>query len=297
MRKTYQILLLFSLFVAPLQAAIGEHRKEGQFNPCRRIVSMAPSITGILKAFHLVDNIVGVSRYDREELSKRGAKDIGGYLDPNYEAILSLNPSVVLLVKEQRNTAQKLRSLGLKTALVEHREIKGILISVKKIGEICGMHQRAERIAKRLSTELKRLRARYTRFGTKRVLVVIGGKTPNFSGAYLAGVDTYYTSLLKAVNGENVVSTKTIPLSGVSLETLISLKPDVVLFIAPEDMGYRALARYKSNLLTEWTAIKTASPLRDARIYLLTGKEAYIPSLDFVFLAKKIGRLIHRKTR
>ena len=91
--------LLAMIFVVFAGSLLAQRRIDEPLRPeftplwrCRRIVSMAPSITETLYALGLGDRVVGVSRDcnyppEVEKLKKTG--DVGGYYDPNFEAILA----------------------------------------------------------------------------------------------------------------------------------------------------------------------------------------------------------------
>ena len=76
------------------------------------IVSMAPSITETLYALGLGDRLSGVTRdchYPPEVENLKKTGDIGGYYDPNFEAILALKPDLVIMLEEQSECAAGLR--------------------------------------------------------------------------------------------------------------------------------------------------------------------------------------------
>ena len=56
----------------------------------RRIVSTAPSITELLYALGLGDNVVGVTRFCRYPPEAQSKPKIGDYTSPNLEAIAAL---------------------------------------------------------------------------------------------------------------------------------------------------------------------------------------------------------------
>ena len=64
--------------------------------PPERIVSMSPHITETLFAMGLGDRVVGVTRFCTYPPEAQTRAQVGGYLDPNYEAILALKPAGIL---------------------------------------------------------------------------------------------------------------------------------------------------------------------------------------------------------
>ena len=62
-----------------------------------RIVSLSPNITEILFALGLGESVVGVTRFCLYPPEAQEKKKVGGFIDPNYEAIAALQPDLVLV--------------------------------------------------------------------------------------------------------------------------------------------------------------------------------------------------------
>jgi iron complex transport system substrate-binding protein len=62
----------------------------------KRIVSLAPGITEILYALGLDDKIVGVTNYCNWPRAARQKQQIGGFINPSIEQIVSLKPDVII---------------------------------------------------------------------------------------------------------------------------------------------------------------------------------------------------------
>ncbi len=109
-----------------------------------RIVSMAPSITETLFALGLADKVAGVTRYCDYPPEAKAKPQVGGLLDPNYEAIVALQPDLAILLTIHDEADARLKKLGINTLVVEHRTLDGILDSFRTIGEACGGIETAE---------------------------------------------------------------------------------------------------------------------------------------------------------
>src|SRR5437868_2810407 len=96
---------------------------------CARIVTLAPSLREVLFDLGLGEHIVGVSRFDRYPPEAERIEKIGGFLDPNLEAIVRLTPDIVFILSEHSETGARLTKLHLKTFTVDHRSIRGIIDS------------------------------------------------------------------------------------------------------------------------------------------------------------------------
>ena len=95
-------------------AGTGKNRAEAAGYPMR-IVSMAPSITEVVFPLGLGERVVGVSNfcdYPPEALEKR---KVGGVVNPNMEAIVALNPDLVISLPNVTHESlfRSLRQLGI----------------------------------------------------------------------------------------------------------------------------------------------------------------------------------------
>ena len=69
--------------------------------PSHRIVSVAPSITEILFALGVGDQVVGDTTYCNFPEAARAKPKVGGYTTPSLEAILALRPDQVIMMKNR----------------------------------------------------------------------------------------------------------------------------------------------------------------------------------------------------
>ena len=134
---------------------------------CRRIVSMAPSITETLFALGLGDRVKGETRDSKyppavEQVKKNGG-DIGGYLDPNFEAILALQPDLVVMLEEQSNWLPAFERLKIETLVVNHQTTDGIIESFRTIGRVCGRGPEGRQMQRDFRSRVDRIRAKTRR--------------------------------------------------------------------------------------------------------------------------------------
>src|SRR5258707_1060445 len=92
-----------------------------------RIVSLAPSITETLFELGLGDRVVGVTRYCTFPPEARTKPQVGGYYDPNFEAVTAARPDLVITLTEHHEVRNELGKLGLAFVTVDHTTVPGIL--------------------------------------------------------------------------------------------------------------------------------------------------------------------------
>ncbi|HYA88253.1 MAG TPA: helical backbone metal receptor, partial [Nitrospirota bacterium] len=104
-------------------------------SPPKRIVSLAPSMTEILFALGLGDNIVGVTTFcDYPEEAKKKPK-IGGMSNPLLEAVLSLKPDVVVMTTDgnPKEFEERLTSMKSKTYVFKARTLRGLPLGIRSM--------------------------------------------------------------------------------------------------------------------------------------------------------------------
>jgi iron complex transport system substrate-binding protein len=114
--------------------------------PARRIVSLAPHITELLFAAGAGASVVGVSEYSDFPEQARAIPRIGGGGGLDIEAILALQPDLVI-AWQSGNPAmqlQRLRSLGLALFVSEPRLIDDIPGSILKFARLAGTESVAQ---------------------------------------------------------------------------------------------------------------------------------------------------------
>src|SRR5262247_777715 len=106
---------------------------EGARSPARRIVSLNPSLTAILLALGAGERLVGVDdRSAREEPRVAGLPRVGGLFDPSLEAVVALEPDLVLAVPgaQQRDLVARMQALGIEVLELPNVTLEELLGSI-----------------------------------------------------------------------------------------------------------------------------------------------------------------------
>ena len=206
-----------------------------------RVVSLAPSTTEILCAIDACDLLVGVTRYDESPEPVVRLPKVGGFNDPDPEAVLALAPDLVLAVPTSGGRARvdALARLGLSVLVVPAETLDDLWVAVDAVGTAVGRPAKGHELAQRLQTELAALGERHRQDRRLRVLLLVGRRP-----LVAAGRGTFIDSLL--LNADNVV-TRGGGFPVLDLEALVGLDPDVIIDAAfgesPEFMEFWSRAR------------------------------------------------------
>ena len=104
-------LCLWLCLAAPEPVWIGSAPEKTQ-----RIVSLAPSLTELVFAMGAGNRIVGVTRFDNYPPEVSKLPKVGGFIDPNIEAVVELKPDLVLALPNSggRSRVETMARLGKK---------------------------------------------------------------------------------------------------------------------------------------------------------------------------------------
>jgi iron complex transport system substrate-binding protein len=256
-----------------------------------RIVSLAPSITEILFMLGLGNRVVGVTRYCEFPPAAREKAQVGGYYDPNYEAVMALNPDLVIMLPEHDEPRRNLGRLGLNILVVDHRSITGILDSITAIGKACGKEQTAATAVNDIKVKMEHIRIRTRGLAQTRVMVCVGRNmgSGRIEDIYITGRNGFYNDLILLAGGVNAYNgDAAYPI--VSEEGIIRINPQVIIDMVP-DLGKKALDR--SMVLKEWQALKGVAAVRNKRVHVFGQDYTVVPGPRFIHILEDMARVIH----
>ncbi len=218
--------------VAILGAGCAPARSGRRSQRALRIVSAAPSTTETLFALGVGDRVVGVSRYCDHPPAVRSLPRVGGFLDPNYEAILSLSPDLVVGARSPTNRAviERIQATGVRCVFPPVDTVPEIAAMFEALGAATGRRAEAQRLVVGLHDSLADLRRRLAPFAPKRTLLVY-----DLRALSVAGPGSFGDAVLGLAGATNAVTTGPhYPM--LSIEAIVLLAPEVIVIA---DMGAR----------------------------------------------------------
>ncbi len=260
----------------------------------KRIISMAPSITETLFALGAGDRVVGVTRFCNYPPEAREKEQVGGFVDPNYEAVVALKPDLVILLPEHEKVFNYLAELRLQYLVVHNRNVSEILDTILTIGIICGAEERAKEmtadINARIQNILVQTKDRYHPGVMISISRTIG--TGALKDVYIAGKNTFYDELLTFAGGRNAYDGPNIDYPVISAEGLLHINPEIIIDLVP-DMEPKGLDG--AALMREWQSVPGVAAVRNNRIYIVSNDYAVIPGPRFILFLEYLTQIIHPK--
>lgn len=263
-----------------------------RFEVPTRIVSMAPSLTETLYALGVGDRVVGVTRYCDTPPEAAQKPKVGGFLDPNYEAIVALRPDCVFLFPEHLGTDHRYERLGLRTVVVRKNTLAEILDSIRTLGAVCDRRDQAEAIVAPIEAEIERVRRAAAGLPKVRVMVCLGRRLEagTLEKLMIVGRVGYFHEMIELAGGVNVYPSNLIQFPTVSLEGVLAMNPDVVIDLAAMGASER---RSAAELAADWNAVGAIHAVRRGRIHVLCGDHFQRPGPRIGLVLREVAAAVH----
>jgi iron complex transport system substrate-binding protein len=193
--------------------------------PARRIVSLAPHVTELLFAVGAGDTVVGTSEYSDYPDAARAIPRIGGGGGLDLEAILALQPDLVIAWESGNPAGQtrRLRQLGLPVFFSEPRRMEDIGTSLERFGQLTGRQEEARVQARAFADRLQALRRRYS--GREAVTVfyqIWAHPLMTINGQHIV------SDVIRLCGGRNVFADLPSLAPQVDREAVLAANPDVI---------------------------------------------------------------------
>lgn len=213
----------------------------------QRIVALAPHVVETLYTAGAGNKIVGAVDYSDYPNAAKSIPRVGGYSIINLEAIVALQPDLVIAWETGNSPAaiEKLRMLGIPVYLSQPNTLEDIGAEIKRFGVLAGTEPVANKAAEQYAQRLSTLRQRYQNRSTVRVfyqiseapLMTIGGKQ-------------IITNALSTCGGKNVFDQLTPMASVITSEAVIAANPEVIVTSGMQKLNPTGLDFWK-----KWPAL------------------------------------------
>ncbi len=260
--------------------------------PPQRIISLSPGITEVLFAVGAGNRVVGVTNYCAWPAEALDRPKVGGFLDPNYEAMVALRPDLVLLMPSHRDHRAELERLGLRYEVVDQTRLEDIRASILTIGALCGKEELARGIETELARRVEVVKTRAAALPRPRVLLSSGRdlRSGTLNEVYIVGPTTFLGNLLALAGGENVFTDTTMDYPALSGEAILRLNPEVIVEFTN---GIEAMGVSREQVVAAWKALPGLAAAESGRIAVLDGAYLTIPGPRVADTLEALAAAIH----
>lgn len=258
-----------------------------------RIVSTSPSITETLFALGLGDRVVGVSTYCRYPAAAAALPKVGTFLKPEAETIARLQPDLVFVHAGPNTVDAQLTTLGIKTAVVDRGSLPNLFTNIQKISAAAGVPDRGTRLVEDVRGALDRVKAAVAARPRRTVLIIVGRRPGTLTDIIAVGPGSYLHDIATLAGGTNVLASVTLEYPRVSMETVITLAPDVIVDVG--EMGESPADADRRRQLTEalWQRQTLVKAAGTGGLHAINDEAFVVPGPRIVQVARTMARWLH----
>jgi iron complex transport system substrate-binding protein len=258
-----------------------------------RIISTGPSITEILFALDLGDQVVGVTQYCNYPPEAQKIPRIGTWMAPNMEAILAARPDLVIVQRTGIHDAGRFRALKLNALEIKLDSIADIYDSIGKIGAAAGVSDRATTLVQSIRTQLTAIRERSAKRPPTSVLFVVGRTPGTLDGIISVGGQSFLSEVIGIAGGRNILIDSPVAYPKVGHEEILARNPSVIVDMGEHPDGAAISESQRRAEIALWGKYPSLRAYKNNRIHIVASDLFVHPGPRVVVLAREFARIFH----
>ena len=257
--------------------------------PANRLVSLVPAVTEMLFALDAGDDVVGVGSYDRYPPEALKKPKVGALVDPDFERILSLKPTLVVVYATQTDLIARLSRAGIATYQYELAGLPNVTATIRSLGERIGRGVEGRTLADRIERELAEIRRKVAGKPRPRTALIFGREAGTLRGIYASGGIGFMHDMLEAAGGEDIFADVKRQSLQATTEMLLARAPEVIIEAYPsEGWPPDKIARERDV----WRALPSLPAVRNNRVYVLSDDRLSVPGPRVVEGVRALARVL-----
>lgn len=166
----------------------------------KRVVSVAPSNTELLFALGKGDILVGRSDFDDYPAEAKKIPSIGGFMPPNYEAIVAAKPDLVLAIGGSAAERDKLANeYKLNVLVLDPKTFEDVYKDVALLGQVVNAQPAATKMVDQMKAEVKTIADKVAGAPKPTVFYEVWNDP-----LMTAGKNTFINDLITIAGGTNI---------------------------------------------------------------------------------------------
>jgi len=250
----------------------------------KRIVSLAPSITEILFALGLNEEIAAVTDFCDYPEAVLNKPRIGGFVNPSIEKIVSLKPDLIIGARDgnRLETIHALKDLGFSVHLINPKSFNGALKAIHHIGEMVGREEGSRKILANMILKKEDIVKRIKSFPKPKVFFQIG-----YVPIITVGKGTLADDLISLAGGNSISRDESVSYPLYSVETIISKGPEIIIV---SSMGSK---KNHLDLVKKWQNWTSIPAVKRNAVYLVDSNLVDRPTPRIVEGLEALAKMIH----
>lgn len=224
--------------------------------PVRRIVSLMPHATELLFEIGAGELVVGAVQYSDFPEAAKTIPRVGGYSALNIEAIVALQPDLLIAWPEGNRNREldRLKALGLPILVSDPREFSDIAKAMKNYGLVTGKNKQAEKVRSAFNRKLQALQNQYSQQDKVSVFYQVWNAPLMTQNA-----NTFISRAIELCGGINIFADLPMTNPQVSIESVLVQDPQV---IVASGMG-----QARPEWLDDWRVYKTLQAVENNHLF------------------------------
>lgn len=258
----------------------------------QRIISLSPSITETLFAIGAGSKVVGITKYCDFPAATESLPKVGGFVDPNIEAIVALKPDLVILLANHGRVIKQLKQLNIDVLAVRNSSLSDIKQTISTIAERIGHQAQAEQVLAKIHHKIDLISTKVANKVPPRVMIAMGHSTgeEQVKQVFIAGNRDFYNDLIQLAGGINAYQGDNLKVPSVSIEGIMEINPHVIIDIFPEADDHNSDLEQTRR---RWNSLRFVDAIKNKRVHIIEENYATIPGPRIFLLLEQIVPLIH----
>ncbi|HEY66020.1 MAG TPA: ABC transporter substrate-binding protein [Caldilineae bacterium] len=194
-----------------------------------RIVSIASAATETLYAIGCGDKIVGVDKYSDYPPEVKDKPQVGSGSKLNVEAVLGLDPDLVVIWWFNKEAIKTLEDKGLTVVAINPKSVDGVMDTIRMLGLITGHLEEAEKLIADMQARINEVTAKVKDIPKEQRPLVYYELTKPMK---TTGPGTFTNELIFMAGGINIAADEPVRYPILSQEYIIERNPDVIILIS-----------------------------------------------------------------
>ncbi len=292
--KTYISLICIFLGTIILGHILSPHYStEESSKDYKRIICMSPNTTEIVFALGAGGRIVGVGDFCEYPPPVKRKENVGGFLNPNFEKILSLKPDLVITSGQHKILSDFCKRESIRCLNMHISNVESIWQAIFKLNHFLQVDDQGIELANTILSKLSQYENKLPKKVPPLKVFLCLAKSPgNFRNIATCGSKSFLNDLLQILQAKNVFEDLENDYIEVSIESLVSRSPDVIIQLSP---GLNVSSSKKEEMIKEWGQLNEIKAVQNKKVYLLTGNHLLLPGPRITETLSDLNQCIYGK--
>lgn len=256
--------------------------------PTTRIVSLMPHATELLFEVGAGGTVVGAVQYSDYPEAAKAIPRVGGYSALNIEAIIALQPELLIAWPEGNRNREldRLKALGMKIFVSDPRKFSDIANALLAYGKITGNNEQAAKAQQAFNSKLDYLRNRYSVEKNKDLEEISVFYQVWNSPLMTQNGNTFISRAIEVCGGKNIFADLPMTNPQVSIESILVKDPQI---IVASGMG-----ESRPEWLDDWRQYKTLQAVKNNHLYHVSPDLFQRPTSRFLLGTEQLCEAVQK---